>query len=70
MSEHPADCILRVLDSLLLDIPLPFHQLRDRFPLGVPPLLELIGERLALSLQLVCDFDARLLFEKSAIALR
>jgi hypothetical protein len=60
-SEHPADCILRVLDSLLLGVPLPFRQVRDRFPLGVPLLLDLIGDRLAQSLPLVRCLDAPLL---------
>jgi len=60
-SEHPAYCILRVLDSLLLRVPLPFRQVRDRFPLGVPLLLDLIGDRLAQSLPLVRFLDAPLL---------
>jgi hypothetical protein len=57
-SEHPDDCILSVLDRLLLGVPLPFHQVRHRFPL----MLDLIADRLALSLPLVSDLDAPLLF--------
>src|SRR6188508_1007170 len=63
-SEYPADCILRVLDSLLLGVPLPFRQVRDRFQLGVPLLLDLIGDRLPLSLPVVRDLAAPLLLDQ------
>src|SRR6185437_12019338 len=53
-SKSPDDCMLRVLDSLLLGGPLPFHQIRERFPL----VLDLLADRLSLSL------DAALLFEE------
>ena len=52
--------MLGVLDSLLLDGPLPFHQVRERFPL----VLDLLADRLALSLPVVSDLDAALLFEE------
>src|SRR6476620_1725028 len=59
-SKYPDDCMLRVLDSLLLGGPLPFHQVRERFPL----VLDLLADRLALSLPVVSDLDAALLFEE------
>src|SRR6476620_676725 len=59
-SKYPDDCMLRVLDSLLLGGPLPFHQFRERFPL----VLDLLADRLALSLPVVSDLDAALLFEE------
>src|SRR6478672_10225897 len=59
-SKSPDDCMLRVLDSLLLGGPLPFHQVRERFPL----VLDLFADRLALSLPVFSDLDAALLFEE------
>jgi hypothetical protein len=59
-SKSPDDCMLRVLDSLLLGSPLPFHQVRERFPL----VLDLFADRLALSLPVVSELDAALLFEE------
>src|SRR4029077_7971705 len=53
-SKLPDDCMLRVLDSLLLGSPLPFHQIRERFPL----VLDLLADRLSLCL------DAARLFEE------
>ena len=49
--------MLRVLDSLLLGGPLPFHQVSERFPL----VLDLLADRLALSLPVVSDLNAALL---------
>src|SRR5882757_9832984 len=59
-SKYPDDCMLRVLDSLLLGGPLPFHEVRERFPL----VLDLLADCLALSLPVVSDLDAALLFEE------
>src|SRR4029079_16315222 len=59
-SKYPDDCMLRVLDSLLLGGPLPFDQIRDRCAV----MLDLLADPLALSLPVVSDLDAALLFEE------